>query len=110
MLSLQISVQNGAVLCGKSGGNVRGKEGHTIQWTSDRDFTLEFFRTPEEGEECDPVKLDGWPFAKPASAQDVKWPVKTFEGVLKEGYGLFKYSITVGNLRLDPIIIVDRIR
>lgn len=109
MASLKIRVDSGSVLCGTVGGNADLKGGQRLEWVSDQPFTLEFFRTPYEGdEECDPVKLDGWPFSDPGRARDVSWPVKSFAGVLKPGFALYKYSITVGNLRLDPIIIVDR--
>lgn len=113
MVTLEIRVQDGAILCGRTGGHVRGETGHRIQWTSDRDFTLEFFRLaeePEEGCAADPEGLGGWPFSEPARPQDVKWPLKQFAGVLNDGYGAYKYYITVGNLRLDPIIIIDRMR
>lgn len=118
MASLKIRVDSGSVLCGTVGGNADLKGGQRVEWVSDHPFTLEFFRTPYEADEqcdprdeqCDPVKLDGWPFSDPERARDVSWPVKSFAGVLKPGFALFKYSITVGNLRLDPIIIVDRFK
>ena len=109
MATLKIRVDSGSVLCGTVGGNADLKGAQKVEWVSELPFTLEFFRTPyEDDRECDPVELNGWPFADPQRAQDVRWPVKSFAGVLKEGFALYKYSITVGNLRLDPIIIVDR--
>jgi len=109
-LVLQINVENGTVLCGEVGGHIRGKPGVRVQWASNQDFTLEFFRLAEETAPSDaPVAEDSlrWPFSAPAM-QDVKWPVQKFEGVLRSDYSVYKYYITLGNLRLDPIVIIDR--
>jgi hypothetical protein len=57
--------------------------------------------------------LTRWPFSYPPNppTSGVTAPTRKFVGVLK-GPGVpatsFKYYVTVGNLTLDPIIIVDR--
>ena len=113
MLALQIRVQDGSLLCGRSGGHIRGMPGDRIQWASDQAFTLEFFRLAEEtAESAGAAPREGsslrWPFSEPAEPRDVQWPVQRFEGMLREGYGVYKYYVTIGNLRLDPIVIIDR--
>jgi len=112
---LLISVENGTVLCGEVGGHIRGKPGVRVQWASDQEFTLEFFRLAEETADGVPVSQDSpkWPFSEPR-LEDVKWPLQKFEGVLREdpshSPSVYKYYITLGNLRLDPIVIIDRLR
>src|SRR5215212_6084113 len=107
-LALPIRVQNGTLLCGEVGGHIRGKPGVRVQWASDQEFTLEFFRLAEQTADGVVVSQDSprWPFSEPR-LEDVKWPLRTFEGVLREdpsyAPSVYKYYITVGNLRLDPI-------
>jgi hypothetical protein len=115
MLALPIRVQNGTLLCGGVGGHIRGIPGVKVQWESDQEFTLEFFRLAEETADGVPVSQDSprWPFSEPR-LEDVKWPLRKFEGVLREdpssSTSVYKYYITAGNLRLDPIVIIDRLR
>jgi hypothetical protein len=114
-LVLLISVENGTVLCGEVGGHIRGKPGLKVRWASNQDFTLEFFRLAEETADGVPVSQDSprWPFSEPR-LEDVRWPLRKFEGVLREdpssSPSVYKYYITAGNLRLDPIVIIDRLR
>jgi hypothetical protein len=114
-VALEISLQNGSLLCGQAGGHIRGLPGVRVQWASNQDFTLEFFRLAEEPVSGVPVSQDSprWPFSEPR-LEDVKWPLQKFEGVLREDPShcpsVYKYYITVGNLRLDPIVIIDRLR
>jgi hypothetical protein len=99
-------------------------------------FTLEFFQVasepalhaskPDPCEEIEVAKLPRWPFAEPPEPKGgVIGPTHEFIGVLaryeaNEGETrnedetkkyvtkAFKYYVTVRNLRLDPIIIIDR--
>jgi hypothetical protein len=99
---------NQVVILGNSGGNVRGKGGRRIKFSSGEGvtaFTITCTDFPDNGDQPDPV----WPFeeAQPAG------PVTSFEGRLvrpKKGAGIliFKYTISVaGKTDADPIIIVD---
>ena len=109
-LTIEIRVQNGSLICGRRGGNVRVREGDRVIWVSERPFTLEFFRTAEETETEAPEAIDlpGWPFADPVRPEDVARPTTKFEGVVGKTVAGYKYYVTSGNLRLDPIFIVDK--
>jgi hypothetical protein len=86
-------------------------------------FTLEFFqlisepaaaaRTDQSRGHTDVAAQPRWPFSYPPAPpkSGVIGPTREFVGVLKgpgEPATSFKYYVTVDNLRLDPIIIVDR--
>ena len=115
MKAIVIDVQSNTLICGANGGNAYLSPGDRIRWKSaDRrlPFTLEFFRLGLEADgECIEVSsLDRWPFADPPEPKrGIVGPTTEFKATLKKkGGAAFKYTVTVGNLRLDPIIIVDR--
>jgi hypothetical protein len=120
---VEISVKNNTLVVGANGGNVVGAPGDRIIWRSAQGsprFSLEFFQlgaeepkrdTPEGaiGIKTDVSTLPSWPFSHPKHFPHE--PVPVFEAVL-EGKSVpatpFKYYVTVGNLRLDPIVIIDK--
>jgi hypothetical protein len=113
MTTIQIDVKNGEVTCGSNGGHLRVPHGTVINWTStgaDKKFVLKFEQIGFEagGAAGD---LEHWPFVDPSGPQSE--PKNTFKGTLRklasEGHTpVYKYSVRVGDLLLDPIIIVDR--
>jgi hypothetical protein len=121
---IRIKVVNNTLICGVNGGNAYANPGDIIRWKSDEHsvkFTLEFFRLAFEpqklrdGKERFAKKLDlsqfrTWPFSEPPEPRGlVVGPTGEFEATLiSEPGATFKYYVTVGNLRLDPIIILDR--
>jgi hypothetical protein len=121
-IRIEIDVQHNTVICGENGGHVRVRPGDRIKWQSadrERRFTLEFFRLAFEGGEAkvDVRELGHWPFVDSKPERGIVGPTSEFLGTLKDKkklkdgeYAAFKYYVTVGNLRLDPIIIIDRIR
>jgi hypothetical protein len=112
MTTIQIDVQNGTVTCGASGGHVRVPHGTQITWTSkgaDKKFQLEFVQLGLESADA-ARELVHWPFEEPMGKPS---PTNSFVGTLKkigqEGHApVYKYSVRVGNLLLDPIIIIDK--
>ena len=118
---IDISVRNNTLVCGVNGGNVLGIPGNRVLWRSGSNggnFTLEFFRLAGEPAhasqaEHKPVivsQLAHWPFTEPEPSGGVVGPTREFSGTLKKDGDptAYKYYVTVGNLRLDPIVIVDR--
>jgi len=113
MTTIQIDVQNGTVTCGASGGHVRLPHGTQITWTSkgaDKKFELEFSQLGLESAGA-PRELVHWPFEEPMSSRS--GPTNIFVGTLKKiGSGghapVYKYNVRVGDLLLDPIIIIDK--
>jgi hypothetical protein len=114
MTTIQIDVQDGKVTCGKNGGHVRVPHGTAITWTSQgtgKKFVLEFSQLGVETA-ATARELEDWPFDKPAGPETA--PTDTFTGTLKKlpqtaGHApVYKYNVRVGELLLDPIIIVDR--
>ena len=112
-VKIKIDVKRNTVVCGTNGGNLRLPRGSSVLWriACRRRFQLEFFRLVIEGEPAaDTSARAQWPFSDPPRppAGGVVGPTDEFEGTLKDEGGVaFKYYITVGNLPLDPIIIVD---
>lgn len=123
---VDISIQHNTLVVGANGGNIVGVPENRVRWRSGTDqppFTLEFFRIASEppvaaskDDGCgaiDVAALPRWPFSEPPQppANGVIGPTREFVGTLK-GPGKpatsYKYYVTVQNLRLDPIIIVDR--
>jgi hypothetical protein len=112
MATIQIDVQNGTVTCGASGGHVRVPHGTQITWTSkgeDKKFELEFFQLQLESDAV--RELVHWPFEEPQSSKSGR--TNTFVGTLKKiGAGghapVYKYNVRVGDLLLDPIIIIQK--
>jgi hypothetical protein len=86
-------------------------------------LTLEFFQlasepTVEASEDdacvnIDVAALPRWPFAEPPEPppNGVVGPTNEFVGIVSDdetaSSGAFVYYVTVGNLRLDPILIWD---
>ncbi len=112
MTPIKIDVKNGVVTCGANGGHVRVCHGTKITWTSDGDdkkFKLEFF--PMELESGTPSPLEHWPFKESADSQPS--PANTFVATLRDvgdsdHVPVYKYNVRVGDLLLDPILIIDR--
>jgi hypothetical protein len=111
MTTIKIDVRGGQITCGTNGGHVRAPHGTVITWQStgeDKKFQLEFFQLGVETGEA-ATALDHWPFLeKPPAA-----PTNTFVGTLKklaanDAAPAYKYNVKVGDLLLDPIVIVDR--
>ena len=114
MTTIQIDVKDGKITCGKNGGHIRVPHGTAITWTStgtDKKFQLEFSQLGVETA-ATARQLEHWPFEKPEGPEP--GPTNTFTGTLKalpQGPGhppVYKYNVRVGDLLLDPIIIVDR--
>jgi hypothetical protein len=124
--AVDISIQHNTLVVGANGGNIVGVPEDRVRWSTGTDqppFTLEFFRVASEPTvaaskddgcgEVDVAALPRWPFTDPPQPppNGVIGPTWEFVGVLK-GPGTpatsYKYYVTVQNLRLDPIIIVDR--
>jgi hypothetical protein len=129
---IDIAVENNTLVVGVNGGNVTGAPGDTITWSAADDskpFTLEFFQTASEpaaklgpgasehARACaakgriDVSALPRWPFVEPQPKGGIVGPTTGFTGTLA-GHAppptSFKYYVSVGNLSLDPIVIVDR--
>ncbi len=120
VIEIDISIQNNTLIVGVNGGNVTGAPGDAIVWRAANgvpEFTLQFFQLaaePAVNVACDRImvaELSRWPFAEPSPRHGIVGPTKSFRGTLA-GKAVpataFKYMITVGNLQLDPIIIIDR--
>jgi hypothetical protein len=81
-------------------------------------FTLQFYRLaaePAAGHDhrghVVVADLPRWPFEGESPENDVVGPTERFQGVLlgeATPASAFKYSVAVGNLQLDPIVIIDR--
>ena len=124
VFEIDITVQNNTLVVGTNGGNVTAIPGNRVLWaapTSGPPFTLEFFQVASEASiqarkehsaiHVDVAALPRWPFSDPPQPENgVVGPTHVFAGVLAGDFTpptAFKYYVTVGNLRLDPIIIVD---
>ena len=109
MTTIKIDVRGGQVTCGTHGGHIRAPHGTVITWKStgdDKKFELEFFAL---GVEASDAEHEDWPFQEPRPA----FPTNTFVGTLKnlgsaDSAPVYKYNVKVGDLLLDPIVIVDR--
>ncbi len=121
VFEVDISIQNNTLIVGAAGGNVTGAPGDRILWRAGRGveaFTLQFFQLGAEPAVNDrrdliPVqKLSRWPFTSTPPADGiVRSDDGCFEGILGQHSNPatgFKYSVAVGNLQLDPVVIVDR--
>ena len=112
-VKIKIDIERNTLVCGLNGGNVRLAPGSRIRWSISRGrlFRLEFFRLPLESDKPRGVPdLAPWPFAEPPrpATGNTVGPTDEFEGTLGRIPGAaFKYCVAVGNLRLDPIIIID---
>ena len=121
---IDITVQNNTLVVGMNGGNIVASPGDRVVWRiapGGPPFTLEFFQLASEptledrkDDACvniDVAKLSRWPFAEPKEPppNGVVGPTHEFVGILSDDEtatsGAFLYYVTVGNLRLDPILI-----
>jgi hypothetical protein len=110
-------VRDNTIICGANGGNVSGYEGDTIVWTSadpDAEWLLQFVPLGLENEGAAPLNdLSEWPFTKTGPSNGIVVATREFQGTLREFRHpdhrqpvAFKYTLTIGKLRLDPIVIV----
>jgi hypothetical protein len=123
--AVDISIQQNTLVVGANGGNIVGAPDDRVVWrtgSGQPPFTLEFFSVAAEPtvaaskagcDEIDVAALPHWPFSDPPQppANGVIGPTREFVGTLVgpgEPATSYKYYVTVQNLRLDPIIIVDR--
>jgi hypothetical protein len=108
---IDIDVKNNTVIVGQNGGNVRGKSSDRFVWNSaSSQFKLRFHPLGVEGAPAI-LELPDWPFDEEQPASGIVGPTKKFVGTLSDRNapgGAYKYSISVGNLIVDPIIIVDK--
>ncbi|HEY6924611.1 MAG TPA: hypothetical protein VI653_14155 [Steroidobacteraceae bacterium] len=122
VFEVDISIQNNTLIVGVNGGNVTAAPGDKIVWRAGHGvtaFTLQFFQLgaepPVDTERVRvPVAtLRPWPFTSevPPGGIGKSNDKGQFEGTLmgpnNPAKG-FKYSVVVGNLQLDPVVIVDR--
>lgn len=124
IFEIDITVQHNTLVIGMNGGNIVAAPGDRVLWrTAPRGtpFTLEFFQLASEpsletrkDDACvkiDVAALPRWPFAEPPEPPNgIVGPTHEFVGVLSDKIApssAFMYYVTVGNLRLDPIIIWD---
>lgn len=112
-IRIAVDVQNNTIICGTNGGNVSGCTDDRIVWLSGDPrlkWTLQFFPLGLENDRATPLaQLSAWPFREREPAGGIVPATSEFAGTLRDfdAAGGFKYTITVGNLSLDPIIIVD---
>jgi hypothetical protein len=122
IFEIDITIQHNTLVAGLNGGNIVAGPGDRLLWRTapgGLPFTLEFFQLASEpsleerqDDAClniDVAGLQRWPFAEPPEPPGgVVGPTHAFAGVLSNKVArssAFKYYVTVGNLRLDPIII-----
>jgi hypothetical protein len=114
-------VQNSQISCGTHGGNLRVKSKNnannamkiTWQWVGGgQEFRLQFQAIPLEGDVDSPTNTPYWPFteADPSDGLGITTSQTAHVFHLKDTDFACKYSVIVGNLRLDPIIIVEKKR
>lgn len=119
---IDITVQHNTLVIGLNGGNIVAGPGDRVVWRTapgGKPFTLEFFqlaaepslpaRKDDAGVKIDVAALSRWPFAEPPEPPNgIVGPTHEFAGILSYDMApssAFMYYVTVGNLRLDPIII-----
>ena len=117
---IEISIKHNTLIVGVNGGNVRAGPGDSVIWRAGHgvaEFTLQFFglaAEPAAQVECERIEvatLPRWPFTEPPPANGIVGPTKLFRGTLREPskpVRAFKYTVAVGSLQLDPIVILDR--
>jgi hypothetical protein len=117
--TLQVELAPGGhIRCGTHGGNLRVKSKNnagnplkiTWQWTGapPRTFRLQFQALPLEGDADPPENTPFWPFVETEPEDGLTNALATHTYTLKQTDFVCKYSIVVGTLRLDPIIIVEK--
>jgi hypothetical protein len=122
VFEVDISIQNNTLIVGVNGGNVTAAPGDRIVWRAREGveaFTLRFSQLgaePAVNEARGRIQvkdLTPWPFTSnvPPGGIVNSDGEGQFEGTLA-GHSVpatgFKYSVIVGNLQLDPVVIVDR--
>jgi hypothetical protein len=130
---VDIAVENNTIIVGTNGGNITGAPGDKIIWratASTPPFSLAFFQLAAEPAvklgarasararagaakgHTDVATLQRWPFVEPPEPPGgITAPTRFFCATLSGNFEPptpFKYSLIVGNLQLDPIIIIDR--
>ena len=130
---IDIAVENNTIIVGTNGGNITGAPGDKIMWRATAGtppFSLAFFQlAPEPAVKLgarasararagaakghtDVAALARWPFVEPPEPPGgITAPALSFCATLSGNFEPptpFKYTIIVGNLQLDPIIIIDR--
>lgn len=120
VFEVDISVQNNTLVVGLNGGNITGGRDDRVIWRAGhgvQTFTLQFFQLgaePAANEERRRIVVQDllpWPFKGEPPPGGIVGPTERFEGVLEKDSveaKAFKYTIVVGNLQLDPVVIVDR--
>jgi len=120
VFEVDISIQNNTLIVGVNGGNVTAAPGDRVIWRAGhgvQTFTLQFFQLgaePAANEERKRVlvqDLDPWPFEGNPPPGGIVGPTEQFQGILdanSDPATAFKYSVSVGNLQVDPVVIVDR--
>jgi hypothetical protein len=116
-----ICVQDNTLIVGVNGGHVTGTPGDIIEWRATegvQQFTLQFFRLATEPpgdakyERVKVAELPHWPFSDPPPPpHGIVGPTEFFRGTLAGNVTsptAFKYTVTAGNLQVDPIVIIDR--
>ena len=129
---IDISIENNTIIAGENGGNVTGAPGDKIMWRVEPDtplFSLAFSQVAAEPAvklgarasararaiaakgHIDVAALPNWPFVEAPPPGGIILLMRIFSGTLNgrfEPPTAFKYSIFIGSLQLDPIVIVDR--
>lgn len=121
VFKVAVCVQENTLIVGVNGGHVTGAPGDTVEWQATegvQEFTLQFFRLapePPSGAEYKGVQvaeLPHWPFSDPPPPpHGIVGPTQSFCGTLAGNVTpstAFKYTVTAGNLQVDPIVIIDR--
>lgn len=121
VIEIDVSIQSNTLIVGINGGNVTAAPGDRVIWRAGagvKAFTLQFYRLAAEpaadhGGRGHVVVADlpRWPFEGEPPPNDTVGPTERFQGVLlgeASPASAFKYSVAVGNLQLDPIVIIDR--
>jgi hypothetical protein len=110
--------QDGNIRCGGRGGNLRVTSEVSagtplqIKWkgagSPPLQFRLQFHAVPLEGDPDPAQSTPFWPFNQPEPEDGLTNLGSTHTFTLKNVNFVAKYSVIVGTLRLDPIIIVEK--
>jgi hypothetical protein len=115
--TVPVSLVGGNLIkCGSNGGNLllKSKTGAgqpmqvTWQWVgtpAGQEFSLQFLPLPLE-DDSDPN--ESWPFQGTAPPGGLTPPATEHTFLLKHTNIVCKYSVFVGSLHLDPVIIVEK--
>ncbi len=117
--TLTVKLSGSVITCGSNGGSLRVKRPAagtpvTLAWNAgagvpETGFQLQFSAVTLEGEHGGP-STPFWPFEEPAPANGIGLTDRqtSFTFTLINDNFECKYSIIIGGLRLDPIIIVEK--